>query len=39
MGVSWSTWDEALNNSTTLAQVQALKDGGWPLDTFIFDME
>ena len=39
MGVSWSTWDESLNRSSTLAQVQALKDGGWPLDTFIFDME
>jgi hypothetical protein len=37
LGVSWSTWDENLNRSTSLAQVQALKDGGWPLDTFIFD--
>ena len=37
MGVSWSTWSESLNRSSTLAQVMALKAGGWPLDTFIFD--
>jgi len=39
MGVSWSTWDESLNRNSTLAQLEELSAGGWPLDTFIFDME
>jgi hypothetical protein len=39
LGISWSTWDEKNNQSATEAQVASLLDGGWPLDTYIFDMQ
>ena len=35
MGVSWSTWDESNTANATLAQVEALVGGGWPLDTYM----
>ena len=36
LGVSWSTWDESNDATATLAQVAALVNGSWPLDSYIF---
>ena len=39
LGVSWSKWNESNDAEGTLAQVAALAAQGWPLDTYIFDMQ
>ena len=39
LGVSWSTWDESNDAAGTQAQVAALQAGGWPVDTYVFDMQ
>ena len=39
LGVSWSTWDESNTQALTGAQLANLSAAGFPLDTYIFDMQ
>lgn len=39
MGVSWSLWDESNTDAATREQLQNLTDAGFPIDTYIFDMQ
>lgn len=39
MGVSWSTWDESNTDEATREQMRNLTGAGYPVDTYIFDMQ
>ena len=39
MGISWSKWNESQIQSGAFQQVEWLQQAGFPLDTYIFDMQ
>jgi hypothetical protein len=39
LGMSWSRWDEATTQDTVLDQLSRLQSKGFPVSTFIFDMQ
>lgn len=39
LGVSWSKWNESNDAEGVYAQVGALAAQGWPIDSYIFDMQ
>lgn len=39
LGMSWSKWGNQLNQTVAFQEVAALQAAGFPVDTFIFDMQ
>lgn len=39
LGMSWSRWGNQLTQDVALDEVASLKAAGFPLDTFVFDMQ
>jgi alpha-glucosidase (family GH31 glycosyl hydrolase) len=39
LGMSWSKWGNQLDQTVTLDQVASLRAAGFPVDTYIFDMQ
>jgi alpha-glucosidase (family GH31 glycosyl hydrolase) len=39
LGVSWSKWNESNDAAGAVQQLDQLAAGGWPLDTYVWDMQ